>query len=189
MRVVLASASPRRRELLAQAGVVFEVQTADIDETPLAEEQPAAYTSRLALEKARAVFHKLGSPANTIVIGADTTVTIDGHILAKPEDDADATRMLKMLRGRGHVVITGVALVSLEETVTHSEETTVFFSPMTEEEIAMYIATTEPMDKAGAYGIQGMAARWIPRVEGDYANVVGLPLAKTCELLKQLGGL
>ncbi|MBS1815170.1 MAG: septum formation inhibitor Maf [Acidobacteria bacterium] len=187
MRLILASASPRRRDLLAQAGLTFTVQTADIDESLRTGEDPVTYTTRLAREKAAAVFAKLDNTADVIVLAADTTVAIDDHILGKPADAADAARMLRLLQGRKHQVMTGVALMSADETKVHCETTDVFFAPMTEEEIAGYIAGGEPMDKAGAYGIQGRAARWITRIEGDYANVVGLPLAATCNLLHRMG--
>ena len=181
-KLVLASASPRRRELLTQVGVRFDVLTADIDESVIAGESPEVYTQRLALEKARTVLARCD--ADTYVLGADTTVSVDGALLGKPADADDAARMLRMLQGRPHEVITGVALVSATSSQIVAETTRVFFSPMSESEIAAYIATGEPMDKAGAYAIQGKAARWIPRIEGDYANVVGLPLSQVCTLLK-----
>lgn len=183
MRLILASGSPRRRELLVQAGFTFSVQTADIDESVRAGEDPVAYTSRLAREKAAAVFATLPDAQDVVVLAADTTVAVDEHILGKPEDADDAARMLRMLQGRKHQVMTGVAVMSAHETKVHCETTDVFFAPMSDAEIAAYIASGEPMDKAGAYGIQGRAARWITRVEGDYSNVVGLPLAATCRML------
>jgi septum formation protein len=197
--LVLASASPRRRELLTQAGFSFEVHPADICEDLLPNEDPATYVTRLAREKAQAVCNEiLGAPGpdsrtwessildrqSLAVLGADTTVTLDGHILGKPESPADAARMLRLLSGRTHRVITGVALVTAASTQVAAEITTVQFLPLSDEEIAAYIATGEPMDKAGAYAIQGRAARWIPRIEGDYFNVVGLPLALVSTLLK-----
>ena len=184
--LVLASASPRRRELLTQAGYSFQVHPADIPEDPYLNEDPIAYVSRLAREKAQAVFAEFSSkgPAPPqVVLGADTTVTLDNQILGKPEDPADAARMLRLLSGRTHRVITGVALVTAARTEVASESTAVRFLTLSEEEIAAYIATGEPMDKAGAYAIQGRAARWIPRVEGCYFNVVGLPIARVCTLL------
>jgi septum formation protein len=205
--LVLASASPRRRELLAQAGFSFEVHPAHIPEDPHPNEDPTAYVIRLAREKAQTVYRKLalkghdfsraacdarkaralateGRFSETLaVLGADTTVTLDNHILGKPEDSADAARMLRLLSGRTHRVITGVALVTAARTEVASESTAVRFLTLSEEEIAAYIATGEPMDKAGAYAIQGRAARWIPRVEGCYFNVVGLPIALVCTLL------
>lgn len=191
--LVLASASPRRRELLTQAGLSFEVQPAHIPEDPREGEDPIAYVTRLAREKAEVVFREIAANGrekfgaeeeSLVVLGADTTVTLDNHILGKPEDAADAARMLRMLSGRSHHVITGVAVVTAEGVEVAAEVTAVRFLTLTDEEIAAYVATGEPMDKAGAYAIQGMAARWIPRVEGCYFNVVGLPLALVCTLLE-----
>jgi septum formation protein len=184
--LVLASASPRRRELLAQAGFSFEVHPAHIPEDPLPGEDPIVYVTRLAREKAQAVFAELSSKTSAPlqVLGADTTVTLDNHILGKPEDAADAARMLRLLSGRTHRVITGVALVTAEAVEVAAEVTAVRFLTLSDEEIAAYISTGEPMDKAGAYAIQGLAARWIPRVEGCYFNVVGLPIALVSTLLE-----
>lgn len=191
--LVLASASPRRRELLAQAGYRFGVHPAHIPEDPLPGEDPIAYVTRLAREKAEAVFRELTSRSSPptdglngqfAVLGADTTVTLDNAILGKPEDAADAARILRLLSGRTHRVITGVALVTAKGVQVAAEVTAVRFLTLSDEEIAAYIATGEPMDKAGAYGIQGRAARWIPRIEGCYFNVVGLPLALVCSLLE-----
>jgi len=182
-RLVLASASPRRRELLTQAGFTFEVRAAHVNEDPRPDEDPIAYVVRLAREKAEAVYAELHDP-EIIVLGADTTVTLDRHILAKPEDPADACRMLRMLSGRTHRVITGVAIAFASGTEVAAEVTGVQFLTVTEDEIAAYVATGEPMDKAGAYGIQGSAAKWIPRIEGCYFNVVGLPLALVSTMLK-----
>jgi len=182
-RLVLASASPRRRELLTQAGFTFEVRAAHVNEDPRPDEDPIAYVVRLAREKAEAVYAELHDP-EILVLGADTTVTLDRHILAKPEDPADACRMLRMLSGRTHRVITGVAIAFASGTEVAAEVTGVQFLTVTEDEIAAYVATGEPMDKAGAYGIQGSAAKWIPRIEGCYSNVVGLPLALVSTMLK-----
>lgn len=187
--LVLASASPRRRELLTQAGFVFSVHPAHIPEDPLPGEEPIAYVTRLARQKAEAVFTDLsaaGSPEGLAVLGADTTVTLDGHILAKPEDAADAARMLRLLSGRTHRVITGVAVAAAGRVEVAAEVTAVRFLTLSEEEIAAYIATGEPMDKAGAYAIQGGAAKWIPRIEGCYFNVVGLPVALACSMLESI---
>jgi septum formation protein len=186
--LVLASASPRRRELLSQAGYTFTVHPAHVPEDPLPGEPPIAYVTRLAREKAEAVFRELSTkiPEPLQVIGADTTVTLDDHILAKPDDPADAARMLRLLSGRSHLVITGVAVVTAESTQVAAEVTAVRFLSLSEEEISSYVATGEPMDKAGAYAIQGRAARWIPRIEGCYFNVVGLPLALVTALLEPL---
>jgi septum formation protein len=183
--LVLASASPRRRELLAQAGYAFVVRPAHIPEDSLPDEDPIAYVVRLAREKAEAVFRELAD-ATAVVLGADTTVTLDGQILGKPVDDADAARMLRMLSGRTHRVITGVALATESGTEVAAEVTAVRFLTLSDEEIRGYVATGEPLDKAGAYAIQGRAARWIPRIEGCYFNVVGLPLALVSTLLESI---
>jgi len=261
--LVLASSSPRRRELLAQAGYTFTVHPAHIPEDPLPNEDPIPYVTRLAREKAQAVYNELAlkghdfsraesnskeagalapeasssetskssgapgpdfrtwkstnqnsasntalcqgttsvvpqeqhnegralapeedQPVTLAVLGADTTVTLDNHILGKPDNPADAARMLRLLSGRTHRVITGIALVTAASTQVAAETTAVTFRVLTEDEIAAYIATGEPMDKAGAYAIQGRAARWIPRIEGDYFNVVGLPIALVSSLLE-----
>jgi septum formation protein len=180
--LILASRSPRRSELLAAAGISFEVLAADIDETPHPNETPAAYVERLAIEKARAVF---AIRPDARVLGADTTVTIDGEILGKPADDADAVRMLRLLNGRPHDVHTGIAVVSSAGVQSAVETTRVWFSLMTDEDISWYVATGEPVDRAGAYAIQGLASRFIPRIEGSYSNVVGLPVARVCSILSQ----
>jgi septum formation protein len=187
-RLILASASPRRRELLTQTGLEFEVIPAHIDEMRHTGEDPAAYVQRLALEKAQAIHT---THPDCFVLGADTTVEIDGHALEKPTDRADAERMLRTLAGRVHHVHTGIALLSPQESKAtqrvHLETTSVTFSAIEEAELAHYLDSGEPYDKAGAYGIQGYAARWIPRIDGDYFNVVGLPLAATVRLLHELG--
>ena len=186
-RLILASASPRRRELLTQAGFIFDVRPAHINEDPLPGEDPIAYVVRLARDKAHAVYAEIASEPSTpppVVLGADTTVTLDGHILAKPEDAADAARMLRLLSGRTHRVITGIAVATAKGIEVAAEVTGVQFLTLSEEEIAAYVATGEPMDKAGAYGIQGLAAKWIPRIQGCYFNVVGLPLALVSSMLE-----
>ncbi len=191
--LVLASASPRRHELLAKVGYRFEVHPAHIPEDPLPGEDPMAYVMRLAREKACAVFNRLtaasskleeSGQSSLVVLGADTTVTLDDAILGKPEGATDAARMLRLLSGRTHRVITGVSVVSANRTDVAAESTAVHFLTLTDAEIASYVASGEPMDKAGAYAIQGYAARWIPRIEGCYFNVVGLPLALVCSLLE-----
>jgi septum formation protein len=185
--LILASASPRRRELLTQAGFEFQAHPAHLPEDPLPSEDPIAYVTRLAREKAEAVFQILaGEPSGrtTIVLGADTTVTLDHHILGKPKNPADAARMLRLLSGRTHRVITGVALVSAHRAQAIAEVTEVEFLPLSETQIQSYIATGEPNDKAGAYAIQGRAARWIPRIQGCYFNVVGLPISRVSTLLE-----
>ena len=190
--LVLASASPRRRDLLTQAGFVFSVHPAHIPEDPLPGEEPITYVTRLAREKAEAVLKELtaaGSTDGLVVLGADTTVTLDREILAKPEDAADAARMLRRLSGRTHRVITGVAVATAKRVEVAAEVTAVRFLSLSDEEIAAYVASGEPMDKAGAYAIQGRAAKWIPRIEGCYFNVVGLPLALVGAMLESISGL
>jgi septum formation protein len=188
MNLVLASASPRRRELLTQCGFLFTVCPAHIPEDPLPGEDPIAYVTRLARQKAEAVFAHIGSETSSsaVVLGADTTVTVDNQILGKPADAADAARMLRLLSGRSHRVITGVALVTAKHTEVAAEVTGVRFLALSEEDIAAYIETGEPMDKAGAYAIQGRAARWIPRIVGDYFNVVGLPVSLVTTMLQSV---
>ena len=188
--LVLASASPRRQELLRNAGIAFEVQPADIVEDPLPGEDPVACAERLAREKARLVAQR--TPA-AFVLGADTVVFVDGMMLAKPVDEEDARRMLQLLSGRTHKVITGVCLIrpsgnfeaSAEE--TSSATTLVTMDEIPEPEIASYAASGEPMDKAGAYAIQGIASRWICKIEGDYPNVVGLPVCLVYRMLRRHG--
>jgi septum formation protein len=182
--LVLASASPRRQELLRSANIPFEVQPADIDEDPLPNEPAKACAERLAREKAQAIAQKR---SNDAVLGADTVVVIDNQILNKPVDAADAVRMLRLLSGRTHQVITGVCLIVHGPCEVASETTSVTMSEISEEEIAAYVVTGEPMDKAGAYAIQGRASCWIPRIEGDYSNVVGLPVARVYRMLQRAG--
>lgn len=187
--LILASASPRRRELLTQAGVAFSFESADLNEEVLPNEAAAAYVQRLAEEKAQAIWTRRlqadSEDAPLIVLGADTCVVCDGRILGKPVDTADARRMLEMLSGRTHAVLTGLAVITRQGVLRAVEVTQVTFNVVTDAEIAQYIASGEPMDKAGAYGIQGHAARWIPRIEGCYFNVVGLPVARTVALLAE----
>jgi septum formation protein len=184
-RLILASASPRRRELLAQAGYVFTVEAADVDESVRVGESAAGYVLRLAEEKAQAVFARHSTEAGPLVVlGADTTVVCDGEILAKPEDGADAKRMLRSLSARTHEVLTGVAAVTRAGTISDIEVTEVEFSRIPEMELAIYCGTIEPMDKAGAYGIQGYAARWVPRIHGCYFNVMGLPIARVVRMIE-----
>jgi septum formation protein len=189
--------------LLAQAGYTFAVRPAHLPEDPRPGEDPIAYVTRLAREKAQAVFDEIATGAeiddpdagdshvkaggSLAVLGADTTVTLDGSILGKPEDREDAARMLRVLSGRSHRVITGVALVTQQSVDVAAETTAVRFLTLSDREIEDYIATGEPMDKAGAYGIQGLAAKWIPRVEGCYFNVMGLPLALVATMLESRG--
>jgi len=211
--LVLASASPRRQELLRNADIAFEAQAADIDETPLPGEAPRQCAERLAQEKALAVWR---TRPQDVALGADTIVVVDETILGKPVDGEDAARMLRSLSGRVHRVITGVCVVQTvasgqlpvasedhaghsaqsppsfkvlrtenRELRTASETTLVTMSELSEDEIRDYVASGEPMDKAGAYAIQGRASRWIPRIEGDYSNVVGLPVALVYRLLSR----
>ena len=181
--LVLASASPRRRELLRCAGIAFEVQAADISEDPIAGENARQYAERLAREKALAVARL--RPQDCI-LAADTVVVVDRQILGKPSDAEDAARMLRLLSGGKHQVITGVCLVFQQQPVVASETTVVTVSKIKEQEISDYVRSGEPMDKAGAYAIQGIASRWIPRIEGDYSNVVGLPVALVFPMLREI---
>jgi septum formation protein len=185
--LILASASPRRRELLTQAALTFTVESADLNEDLLPDESAAAYVQRLAVEKAQAIWNRHQSydtPEDPlIVLGADTAVVSEGNILGKPANAADARRMLQLLSGRTHAVLTGLAAITRKGVTTEVEITQVTFNVLKDAEIADYIASGEPLDKAGAYAIQGYAARWIPRIEGCYFNVVGLPIARTIALL------
>jgi septum formation protein len=186
LRMILASASPRRRELLAQAGYAFSVEAADLDESRREGEAADAYVRRLAQEKAQAVFamHR-EEDGEIVVLGADTSVVCDGEILGKPMHADDAMRMLRMLSGRTHKVLTGVAVATRAGVVSDVETTEVKFSRVPEAELAAYCATDEPLDKAGGYGIQGYAARWIPWIDGCYFNVMGLPIAKVVGLIEE----
>jgi len=185
--LILASASPRRRELLTQAALTFTVESADLNEDLLPDESAAAYVQRLAVEKAQAIWNRHRSydtPEDPlIVLGADTAVVSEGNILGKPANAADARRMLQLLSGRTHAVLTGLAAITRKGVTSEVEITQVTFNVLKDAEIADYIASGEPLDKAGAYAIQGYAARWIPRIEGCYFNVVGLPIARTIALL------
>lgn len=186
--LILASQSPRRAELLRNAGISFEVRPAEIDESVREGEDPFEYVRRLAREKALAVLKT--APEGAVVIGADTTVVVDGESLGKPLDGPDARRMLALLSGRSHQVTTGVCVAfhdaeGVVVVAVESEVTEVEFVAMSPEEIATYVVSGEPMDKAGAYAIQGRASRWIPRIRGCYFNVVGLPVARVCSMLAQ----
>ena len=181
MRLILASASPRRAELLRAAGYEFEIVVADVDERVRDGEPPAEYVRRLAAEKSAAA-----QGADVIILGADTTVVVDGEILGKPRDDDEAAAMLRRLAGRHHEVLTGVSIRQGAHEVGRVESTAVWFSVLTKEDIAWYVASGEGRDKAGAYAIQGLASRFIPRIEGSYANVVGLPVAVVAELLRSV---
>lgn len=184
--LILASASPRRRELLTQVGVAHSIRPAHIDESQLDGEDPVAYVRRLALEKAQVVAHEFPDDA---VLAADTTVVLGGEVLGKPDNTREAGAMLRALAGRVHQVHTGVAVCVGGNANVHVETTAVTFTEIDENELEAYLATGDSLDKAGAYGIQGYAARWISRIEGDYFNVVGLPLAATVRLLREAGAL
>jgi len=192
MKIILASASPRRAEILRDAGIAFEICAARVDESRREGEMPEALVRRLAEAKARAA---AGQSAQAlfdeprIIVGADTEVVVNGSVLGKPESEEDARAMLRLLSGRTHEVITGLAVMKIPggQARTEVETTRVTFSALSEEEIAAYVATGEPFDKAGAYAIQGRAGRFVTRVEGCYFNVVGLPLARLWRILRELG--
>jgi len=203
MRLILASSSPRRAELLAAAGFGFDILAVEIDERTRDRETAADYVRRLASEKSQRGVEILrerapdlkagpareaitGSARDVVVLAADTAVVVDGEILGKPRDDEDARRMLRMLSGRLHDVMTGVSLRSSHTELAGMETTSVWFSSLTPDDVAWYLETGEGRDKAGAYAIQGRASRFIPRISGSYSNVVGLPVALVTELLAQL---
>ncbi len=181
IKLVLASASPRRRKLLENAGLEFSVRPADVDESRRPAESPLGYVERLAETKARAVWR-----AGELTLGADTTVVASGEILGKPADESEARTMLARLSGRAHEVVTGYCAFDGERAATGVETTKVFFRALSESEIAAYAASGEPLDKAGAYGIQGLASKFVERVEGCYFNVVGLPVARVFSLIAEL---
>lgn len=181
----LASGSPRRRELLTQIGVPFLTQIAPIDENALPGESPLAYVERLALAKGHAGLAALADSDGAVVLGADTAVVLDGRILGKPRDRADALATLQALSGRSHQVLTAVALVSRERQAARVVTSQVTFRPLTQAEIEAYWASGEPQDKAGSYGIQGLAAVFVSQLQGSYSAVVGLPLCETAALLAE----
>ena len=183
MRLLLASASPRRRELLAAAGIAVEVDPVEVDETPGEGEPPEAYVARVAESKAEAGARK---HPDRVVLAADTTVTIDGELLGKPSDRLEAARMLRRLSGRTHDVLTAVVLVGRGTHQAHLERTAVTMRALSEAEIAWYVDSGEPLDKAGAYAIQGLASRFITRIDGSYTNVVGLPVPAVVDLLRRV---
>lgn len=183
-RLILASSSPRRKELLELANLPFEILVSDIEETIPGNELPETIVQLLARQKAMAVAEKA---RDAYVIGADTIVVYNGIILGKPKTTEDAYATLKMLSDKTHEVLTGVSIISPEREVTFFERTKVTFWPLAEEEIKQYIASGEPMDKAGSYGIQGRGSLLVKKVEGDYFSVVGLPIARTVRELKKLG--
>ena len=186
VRLILASASPRRAELLRAAGFDFDTIVADVDEAVRPDELPSTYVRRVAAEKSAYVASGF---TDAIILAADTAVVVDGEILGKPRNDADAARMLRMLAGRQHEVMTGISLRQGAYELGRVETTVVFFSALSEHDVAWYVASGEGHDKAGGYGIQGLAARFIPRIDGSYSNVVGLPVAALVELLRELGGI
>jgi septum formation protein len=199
VRLILASASPRRAELLRAAGYTFDIVVADVDESVRPGESPSAYVRRLAAEKSSAALAALKgcatgvadvaqgfSPADVIVLGADTTVVVDGAILGKPRDDDDARDMLRRLSGRAHEVLTGVSLRQGVYELGRVETTAVVFRALTDDETGWYVASGEGRDKAGGYAIQGLASRFIQRIDGSYSNVVGLPVACVAELLPEI---
>jgi septum formation protein len=188
--LILASSSPRRQDLLRQAGIAFQVHAAHINEDQIAGEDPREYALRLAREKAKAV---TAHYPRSYVLGADTIVVVAGEVLGKPKDHADAARMLRLLSARGHEVTTAVSLLAPGTVApdarmeTRACTTKVYFRELTEDEIQQYVASGEPMDKAGAYAIQGGASRWTDRIEGEWSNVVGLPLSLVTDLLRTNG--
>jgi septum formation protein len=194
--LILASASPRRADLLRAAGFEFEIYGAEVDEEVRPDESPSAYVLRLASEKAAAgqamaaqaakAAIKSRTPGELIVLGADTTVVVEGAILGKPENDEEAAAMLRQLSGRRHEVLTGVSVRAGAHEAGRVERTAVHFAALTEEDISWYVRSGEGRDKAGGYAIQGLASRFIPRIEGSYSNVVGLPVATVTELLRGL---
>jgi len=198
MRLILASASPRRADLLRAAGYAFETIAADVDESIRAGESPSGYVRRLAADKSATAMEtlKAGAASNpaappftaadVVVLGADTTVVVDGEILGKPRDDEDAAGMLRKLSGKRHEVLTGVSLRHGAHEVGRVETTAVYVGALSEEELRWYAASGEGRDKAGGYAVQGLASRFIPRIDGSYSNVVGLPVACVAELLRSL---
>jgi septum formation protein len=187
MKLILASASPRRAQILRDAGISFSIMSSAIDETPYPQETPEQMVQRLADAKAELVAARAVGPA--ILVAADTVVVVDGQILGKPRSTEDARRMLELFSGRTHSVVTGVSAIRLPDMQRRRfvETTLVTFLPLSPDEISRYLSTDEPYDKAGAYAIQGHAGRYIPRIEGCYFNVVGLPLARLVETLRDLG--
>jgi len=186
-QLFLASGSPRRRELLTQIGVPFTAVSADIDETPLTEESPSAYVERLARGKAMAGRDVVVADADFCVLGADTAVVLDGKILGKPVDEADACAMLMMLSGNEHQVLTAIAVLDGERCESRVITSRVRFRQISRDEAAAYWASGEPRDKAGGYGIQGLGAVFVAGLNGSYSAVVGLPLCETAELLGHFG--
>lgn len=187
MKLILASSSPRRAQILRDAGITFAVVSSAVDETPYHNETPQQHVERLANAKAELTAARAVGPA--IIIAADTVVTLDGQILGKPRSTEEARHMLELFSGRTHAVVTGVSLIRLPEMERRQfvETTLVHFARLSRDEISRYLATEEPYDKAGAYAIQGHAGRFVPRIEGCYFNIVGLPLAHVAAALRELG--
>lgn len=187
MKLILASASPRRADILRGAGIAFSVLSSAVDETPIPGETPHDLVQRLALAKGELVAARAVGPA--IVIAADTVVVLEGEVLGKPRTSEDARQMLEKLSGRTHTVLTAIALIRLPDVERREfiEATQVHFTSISDDEIVKYLASGEPFDKAGSYAIQGLAGRYIPRIDGCYFNVVGLPLAHLCKELAELG--
>jgi septum formation protein len=183
VRLILASASPRRAELLRAAGYVFDIMAVDIDERVLAGERPEEYVRRLALEKSAVA----GPHEGRVILAADTAVVVDGEILGKPADAGDSRKMLALLSGREHRVLTGLSLRNGALELGGVESTSVWFSPLSRPEIDWYVASGEGRDKAGGYAIQGLASRFIPRINGSYSNVVGLPIHHVAQLMTEIG--
>ena len=198
MRLVLASASPRRADLLRAAGYDFDVLSVDLDERVHAGETPAAYVARLAREKSAAAMQRFVARAQTcggperaavhdaIVLGADTTVVVDGEILGKPADDGDGARMLRKLSGRAHEVLTGISLRTSTAERGRIETTRVYMTALTDDDVRWYVGSGEGRDKAGGYAVQGLASRFIPRIDGSYSNVVGLPVEAVAAVLREV---
>jgi septum formation protein len=189
MKLILGSASPRRAEILTAAGIRFKIHPAQTDESAVAGETPQQLAERLASAKAECVARDFSHDKDAFILGADTVVALDGESLGKPKDTADARAMLRKLRGREHQVITGISLIRIADgaRITSSEITRVWFSAMTDREVDHYVSTGEPLGKAGAYAIQGIGGRYIPRIEGCYFNVVGLPIARVWQALVDFG--
>jgi septum formation protein len=183
-KLILASASPRRAELLRNARIPFKVSEAEVPEIRRHQEWSEDFARRIAGEKARAIFSK---HPDKFVLGADTVVVVDGQVLGKPCDQQNASRMLRLLSGGSHLVTTGVCLLGPGTEDTRAETTAVSFSPLSDTEIAEYVATGEPMDKAGAYAIQGIASRWVTHLDGCYFNVMGLPVPLVYRMLREHG--
>jgi len=189
VRLILASASPRRAELLRSAGYDFDIHAVEIDERIRTGESAVEYVERLATEKSARAMAELSGPAEAghyVLIGADTAVVVDGEILGKPRDEEDARRMLRLLSGRTHQVMTGVSLRTAHRTLSRVEISNVWVVTLTEEQVEWYVGSGEGRDKAGGYAIQGLASRFIPRIEGSYSNVVGLPIAVVSDLIDRL---